>query len=67
MVGAFTSSVFFLTIASTLPLLGVIGAFPLAVAATVFAHIAVNLFTYGLKSHDSCIGRMNERQRASSS
>ncbi|MBB5890895.1 hypothetical protein [Kutzneria kofuensis] len=65
-VGAFTSSVFFLTIASTLPYWGALGAFPLAVAATVFAHIAVNLFTYGSKSRDSCIGRMNERQLASS-
>ena len=65
-VGAFTSSVFFLTIASTLPALGALGAFPLAVVATVFAHIAVNLSSYGLKPVDSCIGRMNERQLASS-
>lgn len=65
-VGAFTSSVFFLTIASTLPLLGVLAAFPLAVAATVFAHVAVNLFTYGSNPGDSCIGRMNEPQLASS-
>jgi hypothetical protein len=64
-VGAFTSSVFFLTIASALPLLGALGAFPLAVAATVFAHIVVNLFTYGSKYGDPCIGRMNERQLAS--
>jgi hypothetical protein len=65
-VGAFTSSVFFLTIANTLPLLGALGAFPLAVAATVFAHIVVNLSTYGLKPGYSCIGRMNERELASS-
>jgi hypothetical protein len=65
-VGAFTSSVFFLTIASTLSFLGALGAFPLAAVATVFAHIAVNLFTYGSKSGASCIGRMNERQLASS-
>jgi hypothetical protein len=64
-VGAFTSSVFFLTIASTLPVLGALGAFPLAASATVFAHIAVNSFTYGSKTLNSCIGRMNDAQLAS--
>jgi len=64
-VGAFTSSVFFLTIASTLSNLGALAAFPLAVAATVFAHIAVNLFIHGSNPVGSCIGRMNERQLAS--
>ena len=65
-IGAFTSSVFFLTVASTLTVLGALAAFPLAVAATVFAHIAVNLFIHGSKAGDSCIGRMNEPQLASS-
>ncbi len=64
-VGAFTSSVFFLTIASTLPDLGALAAFPLAAAATVFAHIVIHLFIHGSNPVDSCIGRMNERQLAS--
>jgi hypothetical protein len=65
-IGAFTSSVFFLTIASALPSLGALLAFPLAAVATVFAHIAVDLFIHGSKPRDSCIGRMNEARLASS-
>ncbi|MFC0434678.1 hypothetical protein [Kutzneria buriramensis] len=63
--GAFTSSVFFLTIASLLPRLGALAAFPLAAAATVFTHIVLNTFIHGSKPVDSCIGRMNEPQLAS--